>query len=455
MNLMFVATHVKDLCMSRIRFVILFLGCLVCWVSPVWADVDIGALKKGVVKVTSNFQTSRKVGTGFIAGQGQKHLFIVTASHVVEEEAEVPQSIMVTFFTGQEEALPAQVVKKEGGDPRGLALLKVGGDVPEDVQVLEWDTQSRLHGGEEVHLIGFPRIGGNAWAVTKGTLSGFDGPILKFSGPVEEGNSGGPLLYQGKVIGVVMEVTGQFGNAKPSQIAQFTVENWPGFTKHAQRLPAITAPESSSPETDHGAGSSGLKFSSLVVTTVPADAEVFLDDELVGKTTRGKVIVDQLFPDEYEVVVKKPGFRPWRKSVELLAGERREVKATLQEGAALTVSGVWKNPSQPTLSYVFYQTGEQVVMKEVTSSILGTMVTAEGEGQLKGNQLEIFYRTALGTMGQSTATLSDDGQHLTGTFQDFSNMIPLALSLVRTGDVPNHMGLPGNEAWNAIQGFGQ
>lgn len=42
-----------------------------------------------------------------------------------------------------------------------------------------------FHGGEEVHMIGFPQIGGNAWAVTKGTLSGFDGPILKFSGAVE------------------------------------------------------------------------------------------------------------------------------------------------------------------------------------------------------------------------------------------------------------------------------
>jgi len=61
----------------------------------------------------------------------------------------------------------------------------------------------------------------------------------------------------------------------------------------------------------------------------------------------------------------------------------------------------------------------------------------------------------LGTMGQSTTTLSDDGQHLTGTFQDFSNMIPMALSLVRSADSPAAFGLPGNDAWKAIQGFGQ
>jgi hypothetical protein len=117
--------------------------------SPLtWAQSELGVLKKGVVKVSAQFSKTEKVGTGFIAGQGKKHLFIVTASHVIEGEAELPQSIKVTFFTYQEEPLVAEVIKKEGGDPRGLALLKVGGDLPDDVKILEWDTQSRLHGGE-------------------------------------------------------------------------------------------------------------------------------------------------------------------------------------------------------------------------------------------------------------------------------------------------------------------
>lgn len=94
-------------------------------------------------------------------------------------------------------------------------------------------------------------------------------------------------------------------------------------------------------------------------------------------------------------------------------------------------------------------------MKEVTSSVFGSMVTAEGEGQLQGHHLEVFYRTALGTMGQSTATVSHDGQQLRGTFKDFSTMVPIALSLVRTADAPASLALPGNEAWNSIQEFGR
>lgn len=434
-----------------IRILLVFWLVMGLWPSSLWAQGDVESLKKGVVKITAQFANRQKIGTGFVAGQGKKHVFIVTASHVIEGEAEVPQSISVTFFSHQEEPLVAEVINKEGGDPRGLALLKVGGDLPDDVQILEWDTQSQLHGGEDVRVIGFPQVGGNPWAVTRGTLSGFDGPILKFSGAVEEGNSGGPLLYQGKVIGVIVEIIRQFGNAKPSQIAQFTVENWPGFSRQVR-----IEPKNISPGRDLDAGdSAGKRLAGLVVTTVPEDAEVFVDDELVGNTTQGSLVVSQLPPDEYEVAVKKKGYRPWFKSVELLPGERRELNATLQEGAVVDVTGIWKNPNEPTVSYILQQIGDRVVMREVTASVLGTMVTAEGEGQLQGNQLAIFYRTVLGTMGQSATTMSDDGRTLTGTFQDFSNMIPMTISLVRTADSPASFGLPGNDAWNAIQGFGQ
>ncbi len=411
--------------------------------SSAWAQTDIATLKKGVVKIATEFSNARKVGTGFIAAKGKKYLYIVTASHVVEKEMEAAKSILVTFFTHQEEAFSAKVVKKEGGDPQGLALLKVKGDLPDDVHFLSWDTASSVSGGEEIHLIGFPRVGGNAWAVTKGIVSGFDGPILKFSGAVGEGNSGGPVLYQGGVIGVVMEVTGQFANAKPAQIAKFTVEKWPGYPKHVAK-PQPTP----SPVVKPG-------MAALVIETTPSHAQVFVDDEFVGQTSQGPIVVSDLNPDEYDVMVTKEGFRSWGRTIDLRSGERLMLKATLQVGKELGVTGVWKNPAEPTISYVLTQQGTHVTMKEVTTSLLGTMVTAEGEGQLQGNQLEMMYRTALGTMGQSSTSLSANGQQLVGTFQDYSNMIPVAISLMRTGDSPQDFSLPGMADFNSIQNFGQ
>ena len=97
-----------------------------------------------------------------------------------------------------------------------------------------------------------------------------------------------------------MEVTGQFGNAKPAQIARFTVENWPGYPRH-------TVTTDPSPEPD--ANSTGVLSSSvepkpgmarLVIETTPADAQVFVDDEFVGQTAQGPVVVRDLNPDEYQ-----------------------------------------------------------------------------------------------------------------------------------------------------------
>ena len=49
---------------------------------------------------------------------------------------------------------------------------------------------------------------------------------LFFSGPVEEGNSGGPLLYNGKVVALITETVGSFKYAKPAVIAQYELKNW-------------------------------------------------------------------------------------------------------------------------------------------------------------------------------------------------------------------------------------
>ena len=418
--------------------------------SSTWAQMDIGTLKKGVVKVTAASSNDREVGTGFIAAQGKKHLFIVTASHVVEGKA----VIQVTFFTHQEEALPAKIVKMEGGDPRGLALLKVGGDLPKDVEVLSWDTTSQVVGGEEVHLIGFPGAGGNDWAVTKSIISGLDGSVLKFSGGALEGNSGGPLFYQGKVIGVVME-QGKFGNAKPAHIAKYTVENWPGFPRHVVKQ----VPSSDSDSKSHKDFSPSVvarpNMGTLVIETTPADAQVFVDNNFIGETTQGPVVVSDLDPDEYDVMVTKEGFRSWVRTIDLRSGERRTLKATLQEGREWVVTGVWKNPQEPTISYILNQQGNHVTMTEVTTSLLGTVVTAQGEGQLQGNKLEMMYRTAQGTMGQSSTSLSYNGQQLIGSYQDFSNMIPVAISLLRTDESPPDFSFPGSADFDTIQNFGR
>jgi hypothetical protein len=60
--------------------------------------------------------------------------------------------------------------------------------------------------------------------VTKGEIVGRKGKTIVFSGAVEEGNSGGPLLLNGRVVGVVTRTIPPFSYASPSVIAQYVLE---------------------------------------------------------------------------------------------------------------------------------------------------------------------------------------------------------------------------------------
>jgi formylglycine-generating enzyme required for sulfatase activity len=75
-------------------------------------------------------------------------------------------------------------------------------------------------------MIGFPRIAGVPWAVTKGEVVGRKAKTLVFSGAVDEGSSGGPLIKGNQIIGVVTEMTGKFAHATPALIATYVLEGY-------------------------------------------------------------------------------------------------------------------------------------------------------------------------------------------------------------------------------------
>jgi S1-C subfamily serine protease len=112
----------------------------------------------------------------------------------------------VEFFTKRNAPVPAEVLPgAEGGDEiRGLALLMVKGkeNIPSGLSALLVASNIRLSGGEDIILIGFPR-GVGPWAVIKGNISSRQGRDIYFSPTVGEGNSGGPIIQNGKVVGLV------------------------------------------------------------------------------------------------------------------------------------------------------------------------------------------------------------------------------------------------------------
>jgi hypothetical protein len=182
-------------------------------------------LNAAVGRVVSPADGVRRTGSGFVVRVEPDVVFIVTASHVVEGD----KHPRVEFFTRRNTSIPAETVRLEGGDPRGLALLAVRGkeNIPAGLVALTISTGNDLRGGEPVTVIGFPQ-GGGSWAVLHAGIVSLEGRELTLDGNIGEGNSGGPVLQGTNVVGVVTTVggTGGFGQAVPATVVRLVLTGW-------------------------------------------------------------------------------------------------------------------------------------------------------------------------------------------------------------------------------------
>lgn len=184
---------------------------------------EIEYLKRGVVKITSRVEGQQdRVGTGFIVRLENDRAYIVTASHVIEGD---PQPT-VTFYLVREKQYTGKVLGIEGGDSKGLAAILVQGKLPVGLEVLLVNQTVESTAGEAATVIGFPSKTGMPWTVSTGSLSGIKGRDLAFTALVDDGNSGGPVLVRGMVVGVVIQAKGEFGLAVPSLTVKLTLRGW-------------------------------------------------------------------------------------------------------------------------------------------------------------------------------------------------------------------------------------
>lgn len=182
----------------------------------------VDGLKAGVVKISAKVHGKTKIGTGFIVNLEPGVAYIVTASHVIEG-AQRPD---VAFYTQPHNLHKAKTIGLEGGDPRGLAALMVEGFIPSNVRVLKLDRSVTVGSGEIVETIGFPQMGAIPWAVSSGSVAGMQGRSIVFSGAVDEGNSGGPLIKDGVVVGIITEVSNNFNYAQPIGAVESALTGW-------------------------------------------------------------------------------------------------------------------------------------------------------------------------------------------------------------------------------------
>ena len=204
---------------------------------------NIDDLKKGVVKITAQVEGMTRTGTGFIVRVEKDVAYIVTAAHVVQGD---PQP-RVTFFSQQETPYPGAVRNAEGGEERGMALLmvKAQADFLSKETVLPLNAAVRLSGGESILTIGFPQSGGS-WAVIKGDVVSREGRKLNINANIQEGNSGGPIIHNGQVVGLVAALGNSFGLGVTAKSVQDYLE---GFNVTPQGPGPSAAPTTQSTST--------------------------------------------------------------------------------------------------------------------------------------------------------------------------------------------------------------
>ncbi|MBX3329909.1 MAG: SUMF1/EgtB/PvdO family nonheme iron enzyme [Nitrospira sp.] len=187
--------------MVRISLMFLVMLLMVLDVHAAIGVLDIEGLKSGVVRITATEGNKTKVGTGFIVKLAPEIAYIVTAAHVVAGDSR-PK---IQFFTQQDVQIQATVKHIEGSDDvTALALLVIRGkaNIPSGLAAMSLAISARFAGADEVIVIGHPRQAGE-WSVLTGAIVSRQGRYVTIDANIDEGNSGGPIIHSGHVVGVI------------------------------------------------------------------------------------------------------------------------------------------------------------------------------------------------------------------------------------------------------------
>jgi formylglycine-generating enzyme required for sulfatase activity len=196
---------------------------LLCSVSTAFAAPDWQALLAAVVKIEAG-QTSIP-GAGCLIKIDGNRGYILTAYHVIKEAEQADrQQVMVRFYQGFK-TFPG-IINREWIDTRNDLAVLVVENVPVQ-QILPLGSTQKLERLDDVIAIGHPS--GSSWALARGQVSNFTGRDIHFAAAVDQGNSGGPLLdEQGQMIGLNVEMAGQFGVAIQADVITPILWRWIG-----------------------------------------------------------------------------------------------------------------------------------------------------------------------------------------------------------------------------------
>jgi Trypsin-like peptidase domain len=231
----------NDLPLSPKRsFVRLSLGCaallfLSLAPHPLWAeqrdDATALRLRANVVKVQSPAGESAESGFGFIIGSRDGKLYIVTADHVVRPvdapNTSAPAAVKVVFYSDQGRTYRAELLETHDR-ASDLAVLRLS--VPSGV---DWfrDCLGDTNGVGRGTRVWFIGRNGNWFVPVQAGFVGTehlsdDWHVQLESLPVRPGSSGGPLLSNSGIIGMIQRGSEDDSFALSIDRIKLLVRNW-------------------------------------------------------------------------------------------------------------------------------------------------------------------------------------------------------------------------------------
>lgn len=267
---------------------------------------NIEELKKGVVRITAQADGKNQVGTGFIVKFDSESVYIMTAAHVISGDSQ-PK---VQFFSRQEVSARAQVKHAEGGDDEtGMALLVVRGkdNVPPGLATLSLATVARVSGGEDIMVIGHPRGAGD-WAVIKGSIAARQGRYLTVDANIDEGNSGGPIMHSGQVVGLIGGAQ-RYGKGVTIGTVREYLEGH-GVVLEERALPSVAkaSPPSSQPTQPTSGPAREITGKDGAPMVLVLAGEFMMGDDRSGQNDERpahSVYLDAFYIDQYEVTTAR------------------------------------------------------------------------------------------------------------------------------------------------------
>ncbi len=182
----------------------------------------IEELQAGVVKIEAKTaEAGRKIGTGFILELKEGEAYILTAYHVIAGA----QKPSIYFHTKPDAPFAGKPLFQDAADDRkGLAILRVQGQLPEGLRILNLNTTLDLKGKDELIIFSFAHKGRTSFFF-RAHIAGRFGAEMAIDSNVEEGTSGGPLLFGDQVVGVITSVDGIAAFATPASIIKYIADS--------------------------------------------------------------------------------------------------------------------------------------------------------------------------------------------------------------------------------------